>query len=173
MEVNLDLKIVFSFFAALALSACVLQSPKPNFDDQAGQSLLGKSGGTYATFFLERDKWTPEKEPMVFVPVNRHYIINTKGKPTQVLFVPISNQWWLAQFRDGENDTGYVFANVQPDAIYFHPLTCDNLKLNGTAAAIVTFRKDDCILAAGTSTGDFKSLIQAAGQRSMKLVLKK
>lgn len=167
----MSLKIVFSLFAALALSACVLQSPEPNFEDQLGQSLLGKHGGTYASFTLERDTWTPEKELLVFVAENRHYVIKSKGKPMNVLFVPISNQWWLAQFKEGNNETGYVFANVQPDAIYFHPLTCDNLKFNGTAKTLVTFKKDDCILAAGTPVSDFRSLIQAAGQRSLKLVL--
>jgi hypothetical protein len=164
-------RIALSMFTALALSACVLQSPQPNFDDKYGQPLLGKTGGTYHSFTLERDTWKLETDSLIFEAEDQHYIIKNSGKPAQVLFIPISNQWWLAQFKEGKNDTSYVFANVQPDAIYFHPLKCENLKFNGTAAVIVTFKKDNCVLEAGTKLSDVKSLIQGAGQRTLKLVL--
>jgi hypothetical protein len=167
------LKIVFSFIAASVLSACMLQSPNPNFSEQMGKPLLGKHGGTYKPFTPDKDTWKADGEDMVFAAVGKHYEIRGKGKPTEALFIPVSNEWWLAQFRERGKETGYVFANVQPEAIYIYPLSCENLKINGTAQEIVTFKKDDCFLKAGTKLDDFRALISAAGQRVMKLVLKK
>lgn len=166
-------RIVLSSFAALILGGCVLQSSVPNFDDKQGELLLGKHGGTYSPFTLDKSTWKSDGEDMKFVAVGNHYVVKDKAKSDEALFIPISKEWWLVQFREQGKESGYVFANVQPEGIYIHPLACDNLKMNGTAQTFVTFKKDDCFLATHTTASNFKALIPAAGPRVMKLVLKK
>ncbi len=167
------LRIALSSLVLLVLGGCVLQSPKPNFDDTQGALLLGKNGVTYSPFTLDSGTWKPDGEDMKFVAVGKHYLVNDKAKTDQALFIPLTSEWWLIQFQDKSKESGYVFAHIQPEAIYIHPLTCDNLKLNAIAVKFVTFKKDDCFLAAHTTISDFKNLIPAAGPQLMKLVLKK
>lgn len=166
-------KIVFSFVATLMLSGCVLQSSLPNFDQSQGELLLGKVGGTYTPFILDKDKWKRDGEDMKFVANGKHYVVKDKTKSDEALFIPVLNEWWLVQFHEVGKESGYVFANVQPDAIYIHPLACDNLIKSDTKVAFISFKGGDCFLMPDTKVSDAKALIPAAGQRVMKLVLKK
>ncbi len=169
----MSLRLILSFFAALVLGGCVLQSSTPNFDEKLGTLILGQHGGTYRPFTRDKDTWKLDGEDIKFVAVGKHYVVNDKAKSDEALFIPISNQWWLIQFQEKGRESGYVLADVQPDAIYIHPLSCDNLKLNVIALKFVTFKSDDCFLAAHTTVSDFKALIPAAGPPLMKLVIKK
>lgn len=167
------MKAILSLFLMLVLCGCVLQSAEPNFAEADGKPLLGAQGGSYLPYSLDKDVWKAEDKPVSFVAVGHHYEFTEKGKITAITFIPISGEWWIAQFREEKQPSVYVLTAKQSDAIYIHPLGCDDLKKQAWSKTHVTFVKDDCFLAAGTKAEAFKDLIGAVGPRSLKLVLQK
>ncbi len=167
------MKLILSLFLGLMLCGCVLQSKAPNFAESDGKPLLGAQGGTYAPYSLDKGVWKTEDEAVFFRAVAHHYEFTEKTKTTAITFIPISGDWWVAQFQEGTGPAVYVLANKQPDAIYIHPIACKDLPKDDWSKQHVTFDKDDCFLAGHTKIESFKGLIAAAGPRSMKMVLKK
>ena len=167
------MKVVLSLLVMFALCGCVLQSAAPNFSEAEGRPALGAKGGTYLPYSLDKGVWTTEDSPVAFVAVGQHYEFVEKNKTTAITFVPISGEWWIAQFREDKQPSVYVLMENLADAIYIHPLSCDALKKQTWSKVRVTFVKDDCFLATHTKAAAFEELIGNAGPRTMKLVLQK
>ena len=167
------MKTLLLTLATIFLSGCVLQSTKPVFNDAQGQLLLGSKTSTYLAYSLEKDSWKKEDDALKLTPQGNHYVYTEKGKTTEITFVQVAREWWMTQFHESDKPAIYVFANVQPDAIYIHPLTCHNLTYNGPAQNTVSFVKDDCFLNPSATLKDFKTFVTASGPRTMKLVLQK
>ena len=165
------MKKILMLSLALFLGGCILQSETPNFSEANGKPLLGKAGGSYLAYSLDKGVWTVEDKPVSLLAVGKHYEFSEKGKTTEITSIPISGEWWIAQFQEGKEAAVYVLADKQTDAIYIHTLGCDDLKKLSWSKTHVTFVKDDCFLAAHTKAEAFKDLIGVAGPRTMKLVL--
>jgi hypothetical protein len=166
-------RTVLLFIAALLLSGCILQSPKPNFSEAEGKLLLGKNGGTYVPYTKEKSGWKIDGEEITFSVSGNSYALKNSEKLAPVKFVSVTNSWWIAQFHEGKNATYYVLIDVQADALYVHPLSCKDIKRALPAINYVTYKNDDCFLKPGTPAKSFVALIATAGARTNKWVLKK
>jgi hypothetical protein len=166
-------KIFVVLVLAFILGGCILQSQDPNFSEAQGSLLLGKNGGTYLPYVKENGAWKADGDGIAFSALGHSYTFPNKEKIGHVLFIPLFKSWSIAQFREGENNSVYVLVDQQPDAFYVHPLSCNALKRIAHSDKVLAYKKDDCFLKPQTKIQDFMLLIDAAGSRLSKWILKK
>jgi hypothetical protein len=151
--------IVLLGAAALALSACVLQSAKPLFAEEKGVAALETLGSRFESWTLEKDGWKKSEDAALpFTYVSHHYVVKGDSGDTFVQFVALEKDWYVIQFTEPEKESVYAIAQRNAADVLIYPLMCDQLKKDAKVAVRVSFEGLDCTAPADWSLADFKAL---------------
>ena len=154
------------------LAGCVLQSRAPLFSEGDGALLPHALGTSFVMENLDKDMWNKEEGTLTLSPTGHHYIATDEKKKDEIeaLFVPLDENWWVMQAQEKGKPSVYILAQLDGNALLLHPLYCDDLKKQTTAAAEISFEGEDCYLKGGQGVAYFKALVPCVEPAKMRMV---
>jgi hypothetical protein len=134
-----------ALFCLLLLCGCILQSPKPIFDEKDGKPVLKQFGSSFIAFNRESGEWKKQDDVVNFTTVGNHYVVQDKSGDIHVLFAQLNDQWWVMQTNEPGKPSTYLLAKFEGKSLELNMLSCKVLKNNRSLKNTISFKGDDCM----------------------------
>jgi hypothetical protein len=133
-----------SLLFCLLLCGCILQSPKPIFDEKDGKPVLKQFGNSFLAFNRESGEWKKQDDIVKFTTVGNHYVVQDKSGDINVLFAQLSDQWFVMQTNETGKASTYLLAKFEGKSLVLNILSCKVLKTNKSLKDAISFKGDEC-----------------------------